>query len=101
MPGNKKKKAEKEPLIKKGKTIALRDTDIARLEKEVRILREVAEVTNRDFNLNEVLGRLLDICMEASQADAGSMLLLDRPSGVLYFAAARGKKAEKVSSYKL
>ena len=71
------------------------------LEKEVKILREIAEVTNKDFNLDRILERFLELIMETICADAGSLLLIDKASDTLVFTAALGKKAGMLKDYKL
>jgi HD-GYP domain-containing protein (c-di-GMP phosphodiesterase class II) len=110
MPGKNKKQRKKTKMKKKPSEaspafVASHDPDcdnnLLRMKTELQILREVAEITNKDFDLNTVLGRFLDISMEAASADAGSMLLIDRVSNTLDFTVARGKKADRLSAYKL
>lgn len=72
-----------------------------RLEKEVKILREIAEVTNKDFDLDTILERFLKLIMETISADAGSLLLTDKASDTLVFTVAIGRKAGKLKKYKL
>jgi len=74
---------------------------ISLLEKEVRILREVSEVTSKDFNINKVLERFLQMLMDATDSEAGSLLLIDKVTDTLYFAVAKGKKADKLKDYRL
>ncbi len=101
MPVKKKLKKALKAVKKAGKKCGDKPDKVSRMEKELKILREVAEVTNKDFNLNAVLTRFLDISMEVTCADAGSLLLVDRNTGTLVFTVARGKKAEKLSKYRL
>ena len=58
-------------------------------------------VNPNEEKINKILEKFLDITMEAVQADAGSILLIDKLSDTLYFAVARGKKASKLKDYKL
>jgi HD-GYP domain-containing protein (c-di-GMP phosphodiesterase class II) len=74
---------------------------VEKLEKEVLILREIAEVTNKDFSLDKILERFLELLMDTICADAGSLLLVDKASDTLTFTAALGKKAGKLKDYKL
>jgi HD-GYP domain-containing protein (c-di-GMP phosphodiesterase class II) len=103
-----KKRKKKQPAArakaKKAKACGMKagqDLKYERMEKELKILREVAEVTNTDFDLNAVLGRFLDISMDITCADAGSMLLIDRATGTLNFTVARGQKADRLKKYRL
>jgi HD-GYP domain-containing protein (c-di-GMP phosphodiesterase class II) len=102
----KPKAGRKKPVVKKlekkqaGNCVKYEDR-IDRMEKEIKILREVAEVTNKDFNINTVLEKFLEITMEVTAADAGSLLLVDRVSNTLYFTVAKGRKAGKLANYRL
>lgn len=71
------------------------------LEKEVKILREIAEITNKDFKIEKILERFLELIMDTIRADAGSLLLVDKASDTLVFTAALGKKAGKLKDYRL
>jgi HD-GYP domain-containing protein (c-di-GMP phosphodiesterase class II) len=74
---------------------------IAQLEKEMSILREVSEITNKDFDLNKLLERFLEIVMTAIGADAGSILLTDKLSDTLVFTVALGKKGHELKGVRL
>lgn len=75
--------------------------EINLMQKKISILNEVVKVTSQNFDINKILVRFLDITIEIVGADAGSILLIDKNSDTLYFAVARGSKAEKLKDYKL
>jgi len=107
MPGKAKKgKKEKKPVTfrKAVKSVPVQNEQekkIKTLEKEINILKQVSQVTQKDFNLNSILDRFLEIMMEVTESQAGSLLLLDRVSDTLYFAVAKGEKAHKLTNYRL
>jgi putative nucleotidyltransferase with HDIG domain len=74
---------------------------IINMEKEISILEKVADITRKNFDFNKILDKFLSIAMEAVNSDAASLLLIDKISGTLYFAAVKGSKAEKLKKYKL
>jgi len=97
----KKKKSQKNKEKKVDNRLQNYIKEINLMNKKVNILNEVSKVTATDFEINKILEKFLDITMEAVQADAGSILLIDKLSDTLYFAVARGKKASKLKDYKL
>ncbi len=74
---------------------------IINMEKEISILEKVADITSKNFDFNKILDKFLAIAMDAVNSDAASLLLVDKISGMLYFAAVKGRKAEKLKKYKL
>ncbi|MCX8093264.1 MAG: GAF domain-containing protein [Candidatus Goldbacteria bacterium] len=74
---------------------------IINMEKEISILEKVVDITSKNFDLNKILDKFLSIAMDAVNSDAASLLLIDKISGMLYFAAAKGSKAEQLKKYKL
>ncbi|MCX7698714.1 MAG: GAF domain-containing protein [Candidatus Goldbacteria bacterium] len=74
---------------------------IINMEKEISILEKVVDITSKNFDLNKILDKFLSIAMDAVDSDAASLLLIDKSSGMLYFAAAKGSKAEQIKKYKL
>ncbi len=101
MSGKKNKKIEKSLKSEKENNLSKYINEINLMQKKIGILNEVVKVTTQNFDLNKILGRFLDITIEAAHADAGSILLIDKSSDTLYFAVARGSKAEKLKDYKL
>jgi HD-GYP domain-containing protein (c-di-GMP phosphodiesterase class II) len=71
------------------------------LEKEMSILRVAGEITNKDFDLNVLLERFLEMLMNAIGAEAGSLLLVDKPSETLNFTVALGKKGRELKDVRL
>ncbi len=71
------------------------------LEKELSILREVSEITNKDFDLNKILERFLEVVMGVIGAEAASILLADGISDTLEFTVALGKKGPELKGMKL
>ncbi len=74
---------------------------IINMEKEISILEKVSDITSKSFDFNKILDKFLTIVMDAVNSDAASLLLIDKISGLLYFAAAKGRKAEQLKKYKL
>lgn len=74
---------------------------IINMEKEISILEKVADITSKNFDFKKILDKFLSIAMETVNADAASLLLIDKISGMLYFAAAKGSKAEQLKKYKI
>jgi HD-GYP domain-containing protein (c-di-GMP phosphodiesterase class II) len=74
---------------------------ISRLEKELSILREISGVTDKNFELNKLLERFLEIIMSATGAESGSILLLDRLSDTLEFTVTHGKKDAALKGMRL
>ncbi len=102
MPGNKKNKIIKKSDKKNNQNNLQKYLEeINLMQKKIGILNEVVKVTSQNFDINKILGRFLDITLEVVGADAGSILLIDKNSDTLYFAVARGSKAEKLKDYKL
>jgi putative nucleotidyltransferase with HDIG domain len=97
----KKKKSQKNKEKKVDNRLQNYIKEINLMNKKVNILNEVSKVTATNFEINKILEKFLDITMEVVQADAGSILLIDKLSDTLYFAVARGKKASKLKDYKL
>ncbi len=95
------KKIEKSLKSKQKNNLSKYINEINLMQKKIGILNEVTKVTSQTFDINKILGRFLDITMEAAGADAGSILLIDKNSDTLNFAVARGSKAEKLKDYKL
>jgi signal transduction histidine kinase/GAF domain-containing protein len=56
---------------------------------ELRSLQRVAEALSRTIDLDDVLGRCVDLAMEASHAAAGSIYLFDQKRGVYQRVAMR------------
>src|SRR5271157_1766552 len=105
MPGKSKRaKKVKKPVkavTRAGKTGAHESKyadKIKTLEKEINILRQVSQITKKDFDLNEILDKFLEIVMEVTESKAGSLLLMDKVSDTLYFAVAKGEKAHKLGN---
>ena len=74
---------------------------IITMEKEISILEKVGDITSKNFDFNKILDKFLTIAMNAVNSDAASLLLVDKISGLLYFAAVKGSKAEQLKKYKL
>ena len=74
---------------------------IAVLEKEMAILRETGEITNKDFDLKVLLEKFLNILMQAVEADSASILLIDKLSDTLSFTVALGGKGPELKNIKL
>ena len=87
--------------VKKGAELEKYRQKIDILEKEMSILREAGEITNKDFDINVLLERFLETLMSATEADAGSLLLVDKLSDTLSFTVALGKKGAELKNVRL
>lgn len=58
----------------------------------------LALALSESLSLDEVLDRVLDTAIELTSAERGFIMLLDRESGVLHFAAARNLQREDLES---
>jgi HD-GYP domain-containing protein (c-di-GMP phosphodiesterase class II) len=107
-----RKKAPKRPAKPRGEKVVdayTEETDeagfykrkIAVLEKEMAILRETGEITNKDFDLKALLEKFLNILMQAVEADSASILLIDKLSDTLSFTVALGRKGPELKNMKL
>ncbi|MEI7541701.1 MAG: hypothetical protein WCJ94_00400, partial [bacterium] len=60
------------------------------LENEVQILREIAEITRKDFSFKKTLERFLVLLMKTVNAEAGTLYLFDKATDKLVLAVERG-----------
>lgn len=82
------------------KTAALKKGPVFNeLKNEVLILRQISAITAKDFDLNAILDKFLEMVMTATDSDAGSMLLADKHTGTLKFEVVKGSKSEKLKNY--
>jgi len=64
------------------------------LEAKLQVMREVARTSSSDFSLPEMLELFMDVVLEATHTDAGSLLLVEE--GGLRFTVVRGPKSERL-----
>lgn len=74
---------------------------IINMEKEISILEKVTDITSRNFDFNKMLDEFLLMAMDAINSNDASLLLIDKISGMLCFAAVKGRKSEQLKRYKL
>lgn len=67
-----------------------RTDELEKRTQELAVLHKVADTLNRSLDLDEVLKTSLDMVLEVTGADAGSIQLLDHQSGTLPMKAHRG-----------
>lgn len=68
---------------------------------EMETLARLARSINSSLNLNSVLSAIVDAAVEMTNAEEGSLLLLDEKTGELYMRAARNFQEEFVRTFRL
>ncbi len=79
-------------------TANLSQTEI--FEKKLSILREISSVNVLTDNLSTIVNLMLELAINYTDAEKGSIMLLNS-KGELYIYAARGMKAEFIKSYRV
>ncbi|MFP4466175.1 MAG: GAF domain-containing protein [Candidatus Goldiibacteriota bacterium] len=75
--------------------------EVKRLETEVKILKQVTEITGEKIDIKRILDRFLAAVMDETGSEAGSFLMIDEVTDTLYFAAARGAAGKNVMKFRL
>lgn len=70
-------------------------------EHALRQFQEVSALLNSSLDHSEIRHRAIEAATVIMQAEAGSLLLLDEPTGELYFDVAHGAKGASVRSVRL
>ncbi len=70
--------------------------DHKRLQDQVRLLQRLLHLCGAPDAFEAVFGGVLDAAMEFFSAHSGALYMLDGEEGKLYFATARGPKAQEV-----
>jgi two-component system NtrC family sensor kinase len=92
----------REKLLAWSKRQSRKDTDI--LRRQVNLLETIGRVgrsVTASLDLDEVLKTVVDAAVELTQAEEGSLLILDEKSGELYMRAARNFQDEFVKTFRL
>ena len=63
--------------------------------------QEISALLNSSLNQSEIRNRAIEAATVLMEAEAGSLLLLDEPTGELYFEVALGEKGEEVREIRL
>lgn len=79
-------------------TTSLSQTEI--FEKKLSILREISSANVLTDNLSTIVNLMLELAINYTDAEKGSLMLLNN-RGELYIYAARGMKAEFIRSYRV
>ena len=69
--------------------------------KDLEEIIKISTLINSTFDINEVLGRIMDSANRVVKAEASSLLLIDESDNTLYFRVALGDKGEEVKKYTL
>lgn len=70
--------------------------DNHRLQSQVQVLQRVLHLFAAPDDFGAVFEGLMDVAMDAFQAQSGALYIYDDEQDALYFAAARGPKAKEV-----
>jgi GAF domain-containing protein len=70
--------------------------DNRRLQGQVQILQRVLHLFAQPDDFGAVFEGVMDVAMDAFQAQSGALYIYDSEQDALYFAAARGPKAKEV-----
>jgi signal transduction protein with GAF and PtsI domain len=73
----------------------------AALSKKYKLTRGMANLFLNSLDLERNVEAAMNFFMEAVDAEAGSILLIDEDKQDMYFAAARGTKADEIKSFRL
>lgn len=63
-------------------------------EEQLRRMVEISRLLNSTLDLSELLQLIIQAATEMAEAEAGSIMLVDRRTGELYFAASTGSSSE-------
>ncbi len=72
-----------------------------RLSRKLKVVRGMANLFLNATDVERNVESAMDFVMEAVEAEAGSILLIDEEKQDMYFAAARGSKEEEIRSLRL
>ncbi len=72
-----------------------------RLSKRYKLIHGMANLFLNSLDLERNVETAMDFFMEAIDAEAGSILLIDEEKQDLYFGAARGPKEEEIKSFRV
>lgn len=72
-----------------------------RLSKRYKLIHGMANLFLNSLELERNVETAMDFFMEAINAEAGSILLIDEEKQDLYFAVARGPKEEEIKSFRV
>jgi GAF domain-containing protein len=71
------------------------------LSKRLKIIQGMAHLFLNPTDLERGVETAMDLAMNAVEAEAGSIILIDDEKQDLYFASARGPKEEEIKAYRL
>lgn len=77
------------------------DSSIASLNARLQILGKLIPLLSLRSDFKLLINKIQDLCMEAVNCEAGSILEVDEKKGDLFFVAARGEKAEDVLKFRV
>lgn len=77
------------------------DSIVSSSEMPIDRLKEISSWISSAHDLDNLLTLIVETAARAMNARAGSLLLLDRKTGKLYFQVATGSKKERVKSYEV
>ncbi len=92
---------DEEPLLKKQKAQRANLEQRETLKKQVDLLQRMLQVShalNSSLGLESLLQTIIEIARELTETEASSLLLLDKETNQLHFAAATGVKSQKLKS---
>ena len=93
--------SEAEQLENLRREFARLQTAYSTTQARLGLVRRLFSILNTTFEEEEILHQALSAAEEAIGVEAGSVLMLDREDGKLYFAAATGPKAEEIKEFRI
>lgn len=75
--------------------------DLQRRLRQVRTLMELSSLVNSTLDTREIRKRAIEAATTLADAETGSLLLVDRETGDLFFEVALGKKGEMLKEMRL
>jgi len=91
----------KKELLEKAEMISTLNNYISILDLKFNILQSIGKTTSSEFDLDNLLNRIMDEIIATTKVQAGSLLLLDPETNLLVFKVAKGEKGSEVKKYKI
>ncbi len=75
--------------------------DLLRRNRQLKVLSELSVLVNSTLDTREIRKRAIEAATTLVEAETGSLLLIDRETGTLFFEVALGEKGEILSAIRL
>ncbi|MBI2059172.1 MAG: GAF domain-containing protein [Nitrospirae bacterium] len=77
------------------------DQGVTQLGKRLEIVGKLVSLLSLRGEFSVLINKIMDLCMEAVDCEAGSILEVDEKKGDLFFVAARGPAADQVMKFRV